>query len=145
METSAHALLSRWETFYFLVGSSGAALTGLMFIVITLVMDTRLPRSLDTVNAFATPNVLHFAVVFLLSAVLTAPWQGDRSPAHVLGAIALAGVVYVLIVLRRMRRQEATSQCWRIGPGICFFRWPHMRCCSWVPQGSRMTRNGRCF
>ena len=58
METSAHALLSRWETFYFLVGSSGAALTGLMFIVITLVMDTRLPRSLDTVNAFATPNVL---------------------------------------------------------------------------------------
>jgi len=106
METSAHALLSRWETFYFLVGSSGAALTGLMFIVITLVMDTRLPRSLDTVNAFATPNVLHFAVVFLLSAVLTAPWQGDRSPAHVLGAIALAGVVYVLIVLRRMRRQD---------------------------------------
>src|SRR5213075_2624388 len=103
---SAHSVLSQWETFFFLIGSSGAALTGLMFIVITLAADSTLPRTPDTVNAFASPNVIHFVAVFFLSAVLTAPWQRLRDPAHVIGAGAIAGIVYVLIVLRRMRRQS---------------------------------------
>ena len=45
MEISAHAVLSQWETFYVIVGSSGAALTGLMFVVITLVADSNVPRN----------------------------------------------------------------------------------------------------
>jgi hypothetical protein len=105
METSAHSILSQWETFFFLVGSSSAALTGLMFVVITLAADSTLPRTPDTVNAFATPNIIHFVAVFFLSAVLTAPWQRLRDPAHVVGAGAIGGVIYVLIVLRRMLRQ----------------------------------------
>jgi hypothetical protein len=106
METSAHSVLSQWETFFFLIGSSAAALTGLMFVVITLAADSSLPRTPDTVNAFASPNVIHFVAVFFLSAVLTAPWQRLRDPAHVVGAAAIAGIVYVLIVLRRMLRQS---------------------------------------
>jgi hypothetical protein len=106
MEPSAHTLLSQWETFFFLIGSSGAALTGLMFVVITLSADSNVPRTPDTVNAFATPNVIHFVAVFGLSAVLTAPWQRLRDPAHLLGAAALAGIVYAMIVLRRMLRQS---------------------------------------
>lgn len=107
MEPSAHALLSQWETFFFLIGSSGAALTGLMFVVITLAADSSLPRTPDTVNAFATPNIIHFVAVFFLAAVLTAPWQRLRDPAHVVGTGAIAGIVYVLVVLRRMLRQSA--------------------------------------
>ena len=107
MESSAHAVLSQWETFFFLVGSSAAALTGLMFVVISLAADSSQPRTPDTVNAFASPNVIHFVAVFFLSALLTAPWRGLPDPAHVLGAGALAGIVYVLIVLRRMLRQTA--------------------------------------
>jgi len=107
METSAHSVLSLWETFFFLVGSSGAALTGLMFVVISLAADSSQARTADTVNAFASPNVIHFVAVFFLSAVLTAPWQQLRNPAHVVGAGAIAGIVYVLIVLRRMLRQQA--------------------------------------
>ena len=107
METSAHSVLSSWETFFFLVGSSGAALTGLMFVVISLAADSNQARTPDTVNAFASPNVIHFVAVFFLSAVLTAPWQQLRNPAHVVGAGAIAGIVYVLIVLRRMLRQQA--------------------------------------
>ena len=106
MDNPAHALLSQWETFYFLVGSSGAALTGLMFVVITLVADTNLPRTPETLNAFGTPNVIHFVAVFVLSAILTVPWHQLANPAHVIGFSAIAGVIYVLIVLRRMRRQS---------------------------------------
>jgi hypothetical protein len=105
METSAHAIFSQWESFYVIVGSSGAALTGLMFVVITLSADSSVPRTPETVNAFGTPNVIHFVAVLVLAAILTAPWQRFRDPAHVIGLTAIAGVVYVLIVLRRMLRQ----------------------------------------
>jgi hypothetical protein len=105
METSAHSVLSLWESFYVIVGSSGAGLTGLMFVVITLVADSSVPRTPETLNAYGTPNVIHFVMVLLIAAVLSAPWQRFQDPAHVLGATALAGIVYVLIVLRRMLRQ----------------------------------------
>src|SRR2546425_4010701 len=60
METSAHAILSQWESFYVIVGSSGAGLTGLMFVVITLAADSSVPRTPETLNAYGTPNVIHF-------------------------------------------------------------------------------------
>lgn len=109
MEPSAHSVLAAWESFYVIVGSSGGALTGLMFVVVTLVADTNLPRSPDTLNAFGTPNVIHFAAVLMLAAVLSAPWQRLKDPAHVVGAMALAGVIYVLIVFRRMLRQRVSG------------------------------------
>ncbi len=106
MEPSAHSILSQWESFYVIVGSSAGGLTGLMFVVVALVKESSIPRNSDTINAFGTPNVIHFVAVLLLASVLSAPWQRLQDPAHVVGATALAGIVYVLIVLRRMRRQS---------------------------------------
>jgi len=106
MENAAHALLTEWESFYVIVGSSAGALTGLMFVVITLAADSKLPRTPDTVNAFATPNVIHFVAVLLLSALLSAPWRRLQDPAHFVGATAIAGVIYVLVVTRRLVRQS---------------------------------------
>ena len=97
--------LAGWETFYVIVGSSAAALTGLMFVVITIAADSSAARTPETLNAFGTPNVIHFVAVLFIAAVLSAPWQRLEDPAHVVGATALAGVVYVLIVVRRMLRQ----------------------------------------
>ena len=105
MDTQAHSVLSQWESFYVIVGSSAGGLTGLMFVVVALVKESSLPRSPDSIDAFGTPNVIHFVAVLLLAAVLSAPWQRLQDPAHVVGATALAGVVYLLIVLRRMLRQ----------------------------------------
>src|SRR5258705_4381096 len=104
METSAHSVLSLWESFYVIVGSSGAGLTGLMFVVITLAADSTVPRTPETLNAFGTPNVIHFVAVLLIAAVLSAPWQRFKDPAHVMVAIALAGIAYELIVGRLVLR-----------------------------------------
>src|SRR3989442_4449096 len=106
MEPAAQSVLSQWESFYVIVGSSAGGLTGLMFVVVALVKESSLPRNPDTINAFGTPNVIHFVAVLLLAAVLSAPWTRLRDPAHIVGATALAGVVYLLIVLRRMLRQS---------------------------------------
>jgi len=105
IEPNAHAMLSQWEAFYVIVGSSAGALTGLMFVVITLVAGSTIKRNLQSINAFGTPNVIHFVAVLLISGIISAPWQQMRDPAHFVGALALAGIVYVLIVWRRMRRQ----------------------------------------
>jgi len=105
METIAPSVLSHWESFYVIVGSSAGALTGLMFVVITLAADSRIQRTPLTINAFGTPNVIHFLAALLLSAILSAPWPNLKDPAHLVGLSAVSGVGYVLVVLRRMRRQ----------------------------------------
>lgn len=107
MEHTAHALLSQWESFYVIVGSSAGGLTGLWFVVITLVGESNIPRSAESTNAFGTPNVVHFAAVLVLSAILSAPWTRLKDPAHLVGLMAILGVIYVVIVIRRMLRQHA--------------------------------------
>jgi hypothetical protein len=58
-------------------------------------------------EAFGTPNVVHFGVVLLLSAVVSAPWHGIAVVAAFCGLLGLCGIVYALIVARRMRAQTA--------------------------------------
>lgn len=51
--------LSPWQTFFFIVGSSGAALIGVQFVVITLIATIRRRADAATISAFATPTVVH--------------------------------------------------------------------------------------
>jgi len=99
--------LKAWETFYVIIGSASAALTGLMFVVVTLMADTNQAASEDGVSAFATPNVLHFCAALLVSAILTAPWAAIWQPAWAIAIVGSAGLVYVFIFLQRARRQTA--------------------------------------
>src|SRR5436190_3462612 len=69
-----HAALSPWESFYVIVGSSAAALTGLQFVVMALIADTSARAGTHEIGAFATPNIVHFCAVLLFSAILSAPW-----------------------------------------------------------------------
>jgi len=103
METITPTALTHWESFYVIVGSSAAALTGLMFVVMTLISDSRQKRTLREIDAFGTPTVVHYTAVLLISAVMSAPWVHLRDVALAIGASALAGIVYAIIVLRRVR------------------------------------------
>ena len=67
--------LTAWENFYVIVGSSGAALTGLQFVVVALVAESRAQSSHREIAAFGTPTVIHFCAVLLISAILSAPWH----------------------------------------------------------------------
>ena len=94
-----------WESFYVIVGSSAGALIGLQFVVMTLVAE-RLKPSQETTDAFATPSVIHFAGVLLLSALLSAPWHGVGPIAVLWGLAGLGGIAYTIIVARRLRTQN---------------------------------------
>lgn len=97
--------IESWESFYVIVGSSAAALTGLQFVVIALVAEFRKESNISTIDAFGTPTVVHFCAVLLVSAILSAPWPSMTGADLALGASGLAGVVYVALVVRRVRRQ----------------------------------------
>ncbi|HEV7668711.1 MAG TPA: hypothetical protein VGS22_09320 [Thermoanaerobaculia bacterium] len=99
-------ILSEWESFYVIVGSSGAALVGLQFVVITLIADRRALASRETLNAFGTPTVVHFVGALVLSAVMSAPWPTLGAVSTTVAVCGLAGLLYALIVTRRASRQE---------------------------------------
>jgi len=97
--------LIEWNSFYVIVGSSAGALIGLQFVVLTLIVN-RTVRAPEAGAAFATPSVVHFGVVLLLSAVASAPWHAAAPVASVWGLIGVTGLVYVAIVTRRMKAQD---------------------------------------
>jgi hypothetical protein len=99
----ARSVLSAWESFYVIVGSSGAALTGLMFVVIALVAET--PRSTSEIDTFGTPTIVHFCAALLVAAIISAPWRSLANVAMTIGALGVCGIVYTTIVIRRARRQ----------------------------------------
>jgi hypothetical protein len=97
-------ILSEWSSFYVMAGSSAAALTGLMFVVISLVQGREAPSSSDGISTFSTPTVMHFAAALLLSAVLIAPWQELFYPGIAAALIGLYGLVYIGRIASRTKR-----------------------------------------
>jgi hypothetical protein len=98
------APLIAWATFYVIVGSAAAVLTGLIFVVITLIAQTRLPGDMGGIAAYTTPTVVSFGVALLLAALLSAPWPTLIPPALALGVCGLAGALYTATNIQRLRR-----------------------------------------
>jgi hypothetical protein len=108
MQEAVLSPLATWQNFYVIIGSAAATLTGLMFVVVTLIAGdrVRVPSSSEAFTTFNTPNVVHFCLALLVAAVLSAPWQALWQAGVLLGLCGLGGVTYVIIVLRRVRRQK---------------------------------------
>jgi len=105
MEEALRSPLAAWESFYVIVGSSGAALTGLQFVVIALIANSKRETTTREIQAFGTPTIVHFGAVLLVSAILSAPWRSLTNASIALGAGSLFGLIYSLIIIRRARRQ----------------------------------------
>jgi hypothetical protein len=105
MEQAALAQLTAWESFYVIIGSSSAALTGLQFVVIVLSTEMNALGSGSATRAFATPTIVHFCAVLFISAILSAPWLALASAGIALGACGVAGLAYAVMVVRQARRQ----------------------------------------
>ncbi|HEX6554254.1 MAG TPA: hypothetical protein VF026_15920 [Ktedonobacteraceae bacterium] len=104
MQEAVLSPLATWQNFYVLIGTAAATLTGLMFVAITLIARTQ-RRASGALGAFATPNVVHFGAALLVAAILSAPWPALWNADLLLGLSGLGGVIYVVIVVRRTRRQ----------------------------------------
>ncbi len=100
--------LSEWATFYQVLGSASAALTGLQFITIALLADMpiRGPGEAEAGDAFATPTIVHFVSALFLALMGAAPWHRLAPAAVLFGFAGLAGLLYTVVVIRRIRSQR---------------------------------------
>jgi hypothetical protein len=106
VETAASLPFTAWESFYVIIGSSAAALTGLQFVVVTLSAERNPPSTVSAATpAYASPTVVHFCMVLLVSAILSTPWPALAGAAVALGACGVGGLIYSAVVVARARRQ----------------------------------------
>ncbi len=107
MIEAALSPISSWQNFYVILGTSAGALTGLMFVVITLIANRNMgQQSRLSVDAFGSPIVVHFCMALLIAAILSAPWEALWNVSLLIGLTGLGGVVYLFIVVLRTRRQS---------------------------------------
>ena len=99
--------LDGWENFYLLVGLSAAALTGLMFVVVTLTGQRREADAAGGTAAYGTPTVVHFCAVLLVAAILSTPGHTTGSLSFSLGLSGVGGIAYSISIIVRMRGQKA--------------------------------------
>jgi hypothetical protein len=105
MHETVATTIEAWANFYVIVGSSAGALTGLQFVVLTIIAQIGSARG-ETISAFGTPTVVHFCAALLVAAILSAPWREFLQAGVPVAVCGAAGVIYSAIVLQRARRQE---------------------------------------
>lgn len=126
MDATVPSPLVAWESVYVIIGSSGAALTGLQFVVIALIADARRQSTSTEIAAFATPTILHFCCALLVSCMMSAPWPGLSGLATALDVCGVAGVAYSLLVISRALRQttyqlQAEDWVWHATLPVCTY------------------------
>lgn len=115
MQPAGLQYLANWLNFYIIMGTAAATLTGLMFIVVTLLVGRRVQTStVDAgVSAFNTPTVVHFCAVLLTAGILSAPWPEFSNLGIILALVGLGGVVYLIVVIQRMRHVPGYATPWK--------------------------------
>src|SRR2546423_10240630 len=99
--------LAAWESFYVIIGSSAAALTGLQFVVISVIgADPDEASGSEEIGAFGTPTVVHFCATLLVAAIVSAPWHALASARWAIGLCGVGGVAFTGAVVKRARAQK---------------------------------------
>jgi hypothetical protein len=106
MHDTAPSVITAWSNFYVITGSSAAALTGLMFVVITLVAGARTRAKSEGIATFSTPTVVHFCVALLIAATMSAPWRTLVPVSVFFTVTGLCGLAYTLHITHRARRNS---------------------------------------
>lgn len=97
--------LNEWETFYVIIGSSAAALTGLQFVVVALMSEAaNIGGGQEEMQTFGTPTVVHFCGVLLIAAICSVPHQTTTSLGVCITISALIALAYVGWIIARARR-----------------------------------------
>jgi hypothetical protein len=104
-------ILNGWESFYVIVGSSAGALIGLQFVVISLISEGPTGQGeAKASKAFTSPTVIHFSVVLLISALVSAPWE-HLSPFIIsCSLVGLSGLIYTTYVVAGRIRVQSVYQ-----------------------------------
>ena len=103
-----------WGEFYVIVGGGAAALTGLLFVVISIAPHMISARTAASTRAFVSPTITYFVTVLVVAGLMTIPSMTPRILALLLGLGAIAGLAYMVWIDRSCswRSASATPGTW---------------------------------
>jgi hypothetical protein len=115
--------LHDWHDFYLMVGGGSAALTGLLFVIVSLGPHIISGRGTTGVRAFISPLATCFTYVFVTAALMLAPGLTSDTIGWSLIAGGLGGIVYMIWtrVSQRWRENNLSTLDW-----IWFVAMPHL-------------------
>jgi hypothetical protein len=99
--------LHAWGEFYVIVGGAAAALTGLMFVVVSIGPQTVSTRNASAIRAFITPTVVYFTTVLVAAAFMTMPAMTPGLLSALLALGGLAGVLYIAWIRAHQQWRES--------------------------------------
>src|SRR5215210_2673798 len=85
-------MFAGWGEYFFMIGSSAAALIGLMFVVVTLTAGRDRAEVERGKHLYTSPIVWALAVVLALSGMAIAPGVSGRAYGLVSGGLGLVGI-----------------------------------------------------
>lgn len=89
-------VLKEWETFYFMLGSAGAGLIGLLFVVVTLTAGFERAQTYRGARLFLSPTALHFALILTISAIAVSPGLPMPAIGVLFGVVGLVGLTFAV-------------------------------------------------
>jgi hypothetical protein len=100
-----------WHDFYVVVGGGAAALTGLVFVVMTLVAARSTTFGSDGpsgegTSVYSTPTVVLFSTAFFISCIAVMPWPTPACPGLFVALLGLLGLIYVARISMRGLRMD---------------------------------------
>src|SRR3954464_4613053 len=112
MDAALNSTLAGWANFYLITGGAAAALTGLQFVVQTLLASepVRPIGSSDPeggIAAFSSPTIVHLVLALVISALLCVPGPGYQSLRVALALLGAGALAYTVIVLQRAKAQQS--------------------------------------
>ena len=118
-------MIEGWHEFYLLVGTSAAALTGLMFVVISISPETIAERPKAGVRAFVTPTMVFFTTALGVSALMLVPHLAPVPLAALLALTSVAGIAYLLWAQGQyhLRAQKLDAEDWVFFIGLPFLSY----------------------
>ncbi len=110
-------MLDGWHEFYTVLGSSAAALVGLLFVTASIGVGYLSAERGSPTRTFTSPIVFHYTYVLFVSLVSLVPVNTDRSLAVIVGLSAAVGFVYSSFILVRVLRSTTRDIDDRLGYG----------------------------
>jgi hypothetical protein len=113
--------LHAWGEFYVIVGGGAAALTGLLFVVISIAPHMVSARSVKNTRAFVTPTITYFATALTVAGFMTMPSMSPDTLAALLTLGGIAGLAYMVWIgaHRQWREAKLDLEDW-----VCFVGLP---------------------
>lgn len=108
METTLSEAVAGWQNFYMLAGASSASLIGLLFVSISMHIDTIVSlQKTDAVRALADQTFRNLIIILSFAFIFTIPDPtpyGTGVPLFILGMLGLLRTVWLWIKFGRMSR-----------------------------------------